>query len=123
MATAFTFGSTSSVSSNTQNDAKKFELELLKNKTELSKSQIEFKKFEIELTKSNIELEKAKEVTKVKQLDVSLAKIQANKENEDYIRAMKQYNITEYNNEATLISKSCDMNSDIDINKVLYIKC
>ena len=80
MATAFTFGTPSSVSSNTQNDAKKFELELLKNKTEFSKSQIEFKKFEIELTKSNIELEKVKEVTKVKQLDVSLAKIQANKE-------------------------------------------
>lgn len=42
-----------------------------------------------------------------------------NKENEDYIRAMKQYNITEYNNEATLISKSCDIKGDFDIDKFL----
>ena len=42
-----------------------------------------------------------------------------NKENEDYIRAMKQYNITEYNNEATLISKSCDIKGNFDIDKVL----
>lgn len=40
-----------------------------------------------------------------------------NKENEDYIRAMKQYNITEYNNEATLISKSCDIKGDFDLEK------
>ena len=42
-----------------------------------------------------------------------------NKENEDYIRAMKQYNITEYNNEATLISKSCDIKGNFDIDKFL----
>ena len=30
---------------------------------------------------------------------------------------MKQYNITEYNNEATLISKSCDIKGDFDLEK------
>ena len=41
-----------------------------------------------------------------------------NKDNEDYLRARKQYNIMEYDNEATLISKSCDIKGDttFDIN-------
>ena len=43
-----------------------------------------------------------------------------NKENEDYIKAKKQYNIMEYENEATLTSKSCDITGDInlDLNKL-----
>jgi hypothetical protein len=40
-----------------------------------------------------------------------------NKDNEDYLRAKKQYNIMEYDNEVTLISKSCDIKGDFDIDK------
>ena len=40
-----------------------------------------------------------------------------NKDNEDYLRAKKQYNIIEYDNEATLISKSCDIKGNFDVEK------
>jgi hypothetical protein len=42
-----------------------------------------------------------------------------NKENDDYLRAKKQYNIMEYENEATLINKSFDIKGDtnFDLNK------
>ena len=43
-----------------------------------------------------------------------------NKDNEDYIRAKKQYDIMEYENEATLNSKSFDIKGEtnFDINKL-----
>ncbi len=43
-----------------------------------------------------------------------------NKDNEDYIRAKKQYNIMECENEATLINKSFDIKGEttFDINKL-----
>ena len=42
-----------------------------------------------------------------------------NETNEDYIKAQKQYNITEYENEASKIAKSCDIKGDtIDLNKL-----
>ena len=40
-----------------------------------------------------------------------------NEYNEHYIKAQKQYNITEYENEVSKIAKSCDIKGDIDINK------
>ena len=42
-----------------------------------------------------------------------------NETNEDYIKAQKQYNITEYENEVSKIAKSCDIKGDtkFDINK------
>lgn len=42
-----------------------------------------------------------------------------NKDNEDYLRAKKQYNIMEYDNEVTLNNKSFDIKGDqtFDINK------
>ena len=42
-----------------------------------------------------------------------------NKDNEDYVRAKKQYNIMEYDNEDTLMNKSFDIKGDstFDINK------
>ena len=42
-----------------------------------------------------------------------------NKDNEDYVRAKKQYNIMEYENEDTLMNKSFDIKGDstFDINK------
>ena len=42
-----------------------------------------------------------------------------NDNNEDYIRAKKQYNIMEYENEASIIGKSIDITGDsnFDINK------
>ena len=42
-----------------------------------------------------------------------------NETNEDYIKAQKHYNITEYENEASKIAKSCDIKGDtIDLNKL-----
>jgi hypothetical protein len=43
-----------------------------------------------------------------------------NKDNEDYLRAKKQYNIMEYENEANLINKSFDIKGEtnFDINKI-----
>ena len=43
-----------------------------------------------------------------------------NDNNEDYIRAKKQYNIMEYENEASIIGKSIDITGDsnFDINKI-----
>ena len=42
-----------------------------------------------------------------------------NETNEDYIKAQKHYNITEYENEASKIAKSCDIKGDtvFDLNK------
>ena len=45
-----------------------------------------------------------------------------NKDNEDYLRARKQYNIMEYDNEATLISKSCDIKGDTTFDIKNYCK-
>ena len=44
---------------------------------------------------------------------------QNNEYNEDYIKAQKQYNITEYENEVSKIAKSCDIKGDtkFDLNK------
>ena len=44
-------------------------------------------------------------------------------ENEDYIKAKKQYNIKEYESEATKISKSCDISGaeNFEINRFVKL--
>ena len=44
-----------------------------------------------------------------------------NEDNENYINAQKQYNIKEYDNEESMVKKSCDIQGDttFDINKYM----